>query len=340
MEHRYFKGFLSDNTASVHPAVMQALIDANNGHAEAYGCDFYTQKMHEAFNRTFDRKVYTFPVFNGTGANVSALCHMTKRYSAVLCSDVAHIYDDECGAPEHLTGCKLIGLPNKHGKIFLQDILPHLSVLGSQHSCQPSVLSLTQLTERGTAYTLEELRTLCEVAHQYGLYVHMDGARLANAIASLGCTVAEMTCDIGVDALSFGGTKNGMMFGEAVVFFDPSLAETFPFTRKNCTQLFSKSRYIAAQFIALLQDDLWLKTAKHANQMARRMAEGLQSLDGVNVLEPVDGNELFVSIPEDLCHKLNSHYPFAAHGDYRLVTSFDTTEEEVDGFLRLAGERL
>lgn len=332
------KGFLSDNTSGAHPAVMEAIIAANHSHAAAYGEDEYTLEMEQAFDEVFGRKVYTFPVFNGTGANVAALAHLTKRYSSVLCSDVAHIYDDECGAPEHMTGCKILGVGSDQGKIKTQALEGHLDVLGSQHSAQPTVLSLSQLSEKGTAYSLEELRSLCAVAHEHGLLVHMDGARFANAVASLNCMPAEMSCDVGVDALSFGGAKNGMLIGDAVVFFDEELAETFRFTRKNCGQLFSKGRFIAAQFTAMLKDDLWLDCAKHANKMAKRLAEGLTEIPGVEITCSVDGNEIFLTMPEKLYIRLNESYPFAAHGEYRLVTSFDTTVEEVDGFLALARE--
>lgn len=338
MEITEKKGFLSDNTSGAHPAVMEALLQSNSGHAAAYGEDDYTRRMGEAFDRLFGRKVYAFPVLNGTGANVAALAHMTKRYSSVLCSDVAHIFEDECGAPEHMMGCKILGLSSINGKITPEAVEGQMGVLGSQHASQPTVLSLSQLSEKGTAYTLEELGALCAVAHDHGLYTHMDGARFANALVTLGCTPSEMSCEAGIDVLSFGGTKNGMLFGDAVLFFDEGLAKGFPFTRKNCGQLFSKGRFIAAQFIAMFEGGLWLECAGHANAMARRLAEGMKEIADITVHYPVDGNEIFVSMPEALFQRLNAAYPFTFHGEYRLVTSFDTAEEEVDGFLALARE--
>lgn len=339
MEHSTRRGFLSDNASPVHPMVMNALLAANAGHAIPYGGDSYTQEMQEAFNYVFQRKVFAFPVFNGTGANVLALAHATTRYSSVLCTSCAHIVEDECGAPEHMLGCKLVGLPHENGKIRPDFVEEQMDALGSQHAAQPAVLSLSQLTECGTAYAVEEIRALTDLAHRYGLLVHMDGARLANAVATLGCSVAEMTCDAGVDVLSFGGTKNAMMFGEAVIFFDEKLAKTFPFTRKNNGQLYSKSRYIAAQFTAVLRDNLWLRTASHANRMAKKLSEGLCTINGVDSVYPVDGNEVFVTMPEQMFLWLNERYAFSEHlGQYRLVTSFDTEEKDVEHFVALAAE--
>ena len=336
-KYPFRRGFLSDNTATVHPAVMDALLQANAGHSIPYGDDSHSDEMRAVFDALFGKKVYPFAVFNGTGANVAALAHLTKRYSAVLCAQCAHIVEDECGAPEHLTGCKMWELPHQQGKLRPETLLPALELLGSQHASQAAVLSLSQLTEYGAAYSVEEVRALADVAHAHGLYVHMDGARLANAVAALGCTVAELTCDAGVDALSFGGTKNGMMFGEAVVFFDEELARTFPFTRKNNAQLMSKSRYIAAQFVAMLQDGLWLRCAAQANRMAARLAEGLSGIPGVEIAYAVDGNQIFAHMPRPMYEALNASYPFAEHGGaFRLVTSFDTEAEDIEGFLALA----
>lgn len=329
--------FGSDNAAAVHPSVMEALTAANRGHQVGYGSDVYTKAALELFDELFERPVHTFFVYNGTGANGSALAAMARPYQSVVCADCSHIYYDECGAPEHLSGAKLQPLPVMGGKIRPEQIEPLLCYQGNMHHAQPKVLAVTQATEFGTLYTLAELRELCAFAHAHGMLVHMDGARVANAAAALGCTMAEMTWKAGVDALSFGGTKNGLMFGEAVVFFDEALASEFLFIRKNCGQLASKMRYIAAQYVALLSDGLWLRNAAHANAMAARLAQGLDGLPGVRIEEKVEANELFVAFPREAIDPLRQACFFyvwdEARNVARLVTSWDTQAEEVDAFL-------
>lgn len=331
------RGFLSDNASGVHPAVLEALAKANVGHALPYGEDEDTLAMERAMDELFGRKVHAFTVFNGTGANVTALSHLTQRYSCVLCSDCAHIFDDECGAPEHFMGCKMMGLQQVNGKVLPAAVEESFSLLGSQHSCQPAVLSISQLTEHGTAYNVDEIRMLADLVHAHGLYLHVDGARIANALANSDVSIAEMIADTGVDALSFGMAKNGMLFGEAVMFFDEKLGKTFPFTRKNSGQLFSKGRFIAAQVNAMLADDLWLKLASHANAMARELARKLSKVPGITIDYAVEGNEVFCQIPKVLADQLMKEVSFSEHGSaYRFVCSFDTTQEDIDHLVTLA----
>ncbi|MDR3051029.1 MAG: low specificity L-threonine aldolase [Oscillospiraceae bacterium] len=329
--------FISDNASPAHPRVMEALAAANLGHAPSYGADPYTQAAEAAFDRLFGRKVRTFFVFNGTGANSAALSALARPYQSILCADTAHIHCDECGAPERMSGAKLQPIPSTDGKLRPGQLSPYMPYLGVMHHAQPAVLSITQATELGTVYTQEELCALTRFAHAHTLKVHMDGARIANAVASLGCTLAELTWQAGVDVLCFGGTKNGLLFGEVVVFFDDALAEAFAYIRKNCGQLASKMRYIAAQYLALLQDDLWLQNAVRANAMCKRLADGLVGLPGVCLTQPAQANELFVRMPRQAVEPLQRVRPFimwdAEQGVARLVTSWDTDEADVDAFL-------
>ncbi len=334
------RGFGSDNWASVHPKVMEALTACNEGHAIAYGDDPWTAEAEKAFNVLFGRKVFAHFVWNGTGANVAALAHLTKRYSAILCSSVAHINCDECGAVEHMVGNKLIAFASPDGKLRPEKMRAVLDDRGSQHRPQPDVISITQSTEWGTVYSVEEVRAIAEFAHENGMFLHMDGARLANAAAALGVPVAAFTCDAGVDALCFGGTKNGLMSGEAVVFFDEAIAHNFAMTRKNCAQLASKNRYVAAQFCAVLKDDLWLENGRHANAMARGFADALKGMSGVEIVQAVEANEIFLRLPADMLERVETEFEMheIEDGIFRLVCSFDTQQEEIDCFLSLAGE--
>lgn len=336
------RGFASDNNAGVHPRVMEALAEANAGHVPAYGDDPLTRRAAARLREHFGDGAEVFFVFGGTGANVSALQALTRPYHAVVCAETAHVNVDECGAPEKFTGCKLLALRTPEGKLSPERVAPLLGRLGDEHHVQPRVVSVSQPTELGTVYTVEELRALAEFAHGRGMLLHVDGARLANAAAHLGATLHELTAGAGVDALSFGGTKNGMMYGEAVVFFDPRLAEGFEFIRKQATQLASKMRYIAAQFDALLADELWLSNAAQANRMARLLAAELGSVPGVRLTRPVESNAVFVSLPPRCLEALRREYVFYLWDqDARLMCSFDTTEDDVralaDAVRRLAG---
>jgi threonine aldolase len=329
------QNFASDNTATVHPAVMDALVRANVGHQIAYGDDPFTETTAAHFRDLFGAPVESLLVWGGTGANVVGLASLLQASQAVICSDVAHISVDEGGAPERFAGAKLIDLATTDGKLVPAQIEDALHGLGDHHHVQPHVVSLTQSTELGTLYTVEEVAAIAELAHRHGLYVHMDGARIANAAAALG-DLRSFTIDVGVDVLSFGGTKNGMMYGEAVVFLDPTLAKQSRFIRKQATQLPSKARYIAAQFNALFTDDLWLANARHANAMAQRLYNATRELDGVDFDHPPAVNGLFPRLRADVIDSLQAWTPFytwdASIQQVRWMTSFDTTTEDVDRF--------
>lgn len=328
--------FASDNNAGVHPAVMEALQAANRGHAVAYGDDPWTARVEAMFDELFDRPTRTLLVWNGTGANVLALSTVLRPAGAVVCSDVAHINVDETGAPEKFLGAKLIDLPSSDGRITPEQVRATAENLGVVHHVQPCVLSITQSTEWGTLYSPEEIGALCEVAHGAGMKVHLDGARIANATVALGGGVEALrsfTVDAGVDMVSFGGTKNGMMYGEAVVYLDPDLAPAAAYVRKQLTQLPSKVRYIAAQFEALLTDDLWLRNASHANAMAARLHAAVAPY--VTVAPPVV-NSLFPVLPRRLADTLRAWSFFydwdTLREQVRWMTAWDTTAGDIDAF--------
>ncbi len=327
------RGFASDNNAGVHPLVWNALRSADRGHAVAYGGDAYTETAVRLFRERFGERAQAFFVFGGTGANVSALAAITRPFQAVVCAESAHINVDECGAPERFTGCKLIDLPTPDGKLRPEQVEPLLAQLGDQHHVQPRVISVSQATELGTVYTAGELKRLAGFAHERGMLLHLDGARLANAAAHLNVSLQELTADAGVDVLSFGGTKNGMMYGEAVVFFDPRLAEEFKFIRKQFAQLPTKMRFVAAQFTALLGEDLWRRTAEHANRMAQVLAEELRTIPQAHITQPVESNAVFTLLPRDAVARMRERYFFYVWNEQtsevRLMCSFDTTDEDV-----------
>jgi threonine aldolase len=329
------RGFASDNNAGVHPRVMEALHAANDGHVVAYGDDAYTDATVKKFRSQFGERAEVFFVFGGTGANVLALSALTRPHHAVVCAESAHINVDECGAPERFAGCKLIDLPTRDGKLKAEQIEPLLARVGDQHHVQPRVVSISQATEYGTVYTVEELTRLAEFTRSRDLLLHVDGARLANAAAGLGVSLRDLTADAGVDVLSFGGTKNGMMYGEAVVFFDPALARGFEFVRKQGAQLPSKMRFIAAQFGALFDEDLWLRNAEHANRMAQLLAEKLRQIPGVEITQAVESNAVFAVIPRQHVEAIREHFFFYVWNEQtsevRLMCSFDTTEDDVRG---------
>ena len=337
-----WKGFASDNNAGVHPAIMAALAEANTGHCPAYGDDPYTAEAMNTFKRHFGRKAEVFFVFNGTGANVLGLKAATRSHHAVICADTAHIQVDECGAPERFTGCKLLPVPSSGGKLTPEGIRQHLHGFGFEHHAQPRVISITQPTELGTLYAVDEIRAISALAREYNMVLHMDGARLANAAAALDTTLKALTADAGVDVLSFGGTKNGMMFGEAVVFFDADLAVDFKYLRKQGMQLGSKMRFIAAQFQALLAGDLWLENARHANRMAALLAEGVRGLPGIILDQATETNGVFARVPAEqipaLLEKTFFYVWNEASSEVRWMTAFDTTEADVEGFVALIRE--
>lgn len=328
--------FASDNYAGVHPAVMAALAAANDGPARAYGDDTLTRAARARFKQVLGEKAEAFFVFLGTAANVLALRCMVRPHHAVLCASSAHINVDECGAPEAHLGCKLMCADAPDGKLTPALLRPFLTHLGNEHHNQPRAVSIAQATELGTIYSPAEIRALADFAHGNGMLLHMDGARLGNAAAALDCTLREITVDAGVDALSFGGTKNGLMFGEAVVFFRPELAQDFAFVRKQGMQLCSKMRFIAAQFLALLENGLWRENAANANAMARLLADRLAGAPGVHITQAVETNAVFARLSPAAIARLQARFAFYTwnHEEHvvRWMTSFATTEAEVEAF--------
>jgi threonine aldolase len=333
------RGFASDNGAGVHPDVMRALVDCNKGHVTAYGDDIYTQRAIRKIKEHFGNDIDVFFVYGGTGANVTALKAMTQSYEAIICPARAHIYEDETGAPERFTSCKLIPIPTGDGKLNLDLIQPYLGWIGDEHRAQPRVISITQATEFETVYSLSEIKKVSAFARQHGMLLHMDGARIANAAVTLGLGFKEFTKDAGVDVLSFGGTKNGMMFGEAVVFFNRDLAKNFKFTRKHGTQLHSKMRFISVQFEELLSNDLWKRNAENANRMASLLEKEVRNIKGLKIVKSVDANSVFVNVPSRIVKPLQIKFAFYVWTDYgetsdvRWMCSRDTAVEDVMKFV-------
>jgi len=330
------RGFASDNYAGIHPEILEAIARANGGHQVAYGADVYTQHLQGVFQQHFGADATAYPVFNGTGANVISLQAMTERWDAVICAESAHINVDECGAPERVGGLKLLAVPTSQGKLTPELVERAAGGRGDEHRAQPRVVSITQSTELGTCYSADEIAAIVEVAHARGLTVHLDGARIANAAASLGAPLRRFTTDVGVDVVSFGGTKNGMMIGECVVVLNPEAVRGMPFLRKLSMQLASKMRFVSVQFDALLSGDLWLRNARHSNAMAARLAAAVSDVDGVEVQRPVEANSVFAILPAAVTQRLQGRYPFYVwdeqSGEVRWMTSFDTTAADVDGF--------
>ncbi len=336
------RSFASDNNAGVHPEVLEAIARVNQGHVVAYGADPFTRSAIAKFEEHFGAGIDVFFTFNGTGANVLSLQALTRSYHAVLCSEYAHIYSDECGAPEKHTGCKLIPLPHRDGKITLESVRHAYHGIGDQHHVQVRVISITQSTEMGTVYLPEEIQALAQFAHEHEMFLHVDGARIANAAASLGQTLRQATRDLGVDVLSFGGTKNGIMGGEAVVFFNRNLSTDFLFLRKQAMQLASKMRFIAAQFEALLTNGLWQRSAEHANRMARLLETELKKIPQVKVIWKVEANGVFAQIPRESIQKIKDRYFFYDWIEeeciVRWMCSFDTTEEDIRDFAKVVAD--
>ena len=334
------RGFASDNYSGIHPEVLAALAAANGGHQVAYGEDVYTARLQEVFARQFGEGVEAWPVFNGTGANVVGLQSMLPRWGAVICAASAHINTDEAGAPERVAGIKLLPVPTEDGKLTPELIDREAWGFGDEHRAQPLVVSITQSTELGTVYTVDEVRAITEHAHGLGMRVHMDGARLANAAASLGVPLRAFTRDAGVDVLSFGGTKNGAMLGEAIVVLDPSASTGLRYLRKLDMQLASKMRFVSAQLIALLDGDLWLRNATHSNAMAQRLRAGIESgladgsIQGVRLTRPTESNGVFATLPAGVADRLRASFRFydwdLAAREVRWMCSFDTEKEDVD----------
>ncbi len=332
------KSFASDNYAGVLPEIMEAIRQANTGHARAYGADEISARVRKQMEEAFGGIAELLFVFNGTGANVLSLAAGARSFQSVVCADISHIYSDESSAPESFTGCRIFPVESDaNGKLNPASVLARLTRKGDVHYAQPGMLSITQATEYGTVYSREEITALAVLAHNHGMYLHMDGARFFNAAASLGCSLSALSKDCGVDILSLGGTKIGLLFGEAVLVFHPELAKHIRYQQKLVMQLASKSRFIAAQFEALLQDNLWLKTAQHANQMARLLADKLSQIPAVKITQPVAANAVFATLPKAWNEKLMATFPFyiwdEAINEARLMCAWDTTPSDIESFV-------
>ena len=336
------RGFASDNNSGIHPAILEAIQNVNVGHVAGYGDDIYTQNAINEFKKIFGNEIEVFFVFNGTGANILSITNSTNSFNSVICAATAHIFVDECGAPEKASGCKLIPITTKDGKLTPELIKPQLLGFGFEHHSQPKLISISQVTELGTVYEVDEIKAICKLAHQHGMLVHMDGARIANAAVSLNLPFNAFTNDAGIDVLSFGGTKNGMMFGEAVIFFNKELAENAKYIRKQSTQLYSKMRFIAAQFSAYFANDLWKINAAHANKMASVLAGKLVEI-GIPITQKVSANGIFALLDDEIRDKLQKEYFFypwdESNHEVRWMTSFDTAPDDIDSFCK-ALERL
>ncbi|NVO09542.1 MAG: low specificity L-threonine aldolase [Bacteroidales bacterium] len=332
------RGFASDNNSGVHPNILNAIIDANNGHTIAYGDDPYTAQAVSKFKQIFGNNIDVFFVFIGSAANVLGLKAVTEQYNAIICSDTAHINVDECGAPERFTGCKLLTVSTPDGKLTVDLIKKHMHGFGFQHHAQPKVISISQTTELGTLYQPHEIKVIADYAHENGLLLHMDGARLANAAVALDLDFRKFTNDVGVDILSFGGTKNGMMYGEAVIFFNTEFSKDFMYTRKQSLQLASKMRYIAAQFNAYLSNNQWYETASHSNRMAQILANKVKDISGITITQKVEANGVFAIIPRNVIQTLQNEYFFYVwdedKSEVRWMTSWDTTEDDIENFTK------
>jgi len=337
------RGFASDNYAGAHPEVLAAIAEANGGHQVAYGEDVYTARLQEVMRGHFGEQAEAFPVFNGTGANVTALTSLLPRWGAVVSATTAHINTDEGGAPERVSGLKLLSVPAPQGKLTPELIDLEAWGWGDEHRAQPLAVSITNTTELGTLYTVEEIRAITDHAHSLGMTVHLDGARISNAAAALGVPLRDFTTDAGVDILSFGGTKNGLLYGEAVVVLNPEASVGLTYLRKLNMQLASKMRFASAQLIALLSDDLYLRSATHSNAMAARLRGALEaaiaagSIEGLSFSQPTEANAVFAVLPAGVADTLRRSFRFydwdAAAGEVRWMTSFDTTEDDIDAFV-------
>ncbi|MFK0240373.1 threonine aldolase family protein [Microbacterium sp. NPDC090281] len=337
------RGFASDNYSGIHPEILAAIVAANGGHQSAYGEDAYTARLQEVFQAHFGEGVEAFPVFNGTGANVTGLQSMLPRWGAVIAASTAHINVDEAAAPEKIGGFKLLTVPTDDGKLTPDLIDREAWGWGDEHRAQPLVVSITQTTELGTLYTADEIRTIADHVHERGMKLHLDGARISNAAAALDLPLRAFTRDAGVDVLTFGGTKNGAMLGEAIVVLNPEAADGLKYSRKFNMQLSSKMRFVSAQLIALLEGDLWLRNAQHANAMAVRLRSAIEagiadgSIQGVGFTQPTQSNGVFATLPDGVADQLRDSFRFydwdAARKEVRWMCGFDTEEADVDAFV-------
>lgn len=332
-----WRGFASDNYAGIHPEVMQAMAAVNHGHQVAYGDDIVTEAFNGMIRRHFGEQAVGFPVFNGTGANVVALQAMCRSWEAVVCASGAHINVDEGGAPEKVAGLKLHTIPTENGKLTPELVPIEAHGFGNEHRAQPKVVSITNSTELGTVYSVAEIRALTDQAHELGMYVHLDGARISNAAASLGTSLREFTTDAGVDAVSLGATKNGALAAEAVVILNPKFADAVKYVRKSAMQLSSKMRFSSAQLLAMFDTDLYLRNANHSNAMARKLYDAVNEIPGVDVGEAPQANALFPILPIEVTERLQQNFKFYVWnhltGQVRWMCSWDTTEADIDAFV-------
>lgn len=338
------RGFGSDNNAGIHPDIIKEIISVNTGHVIGYGSDIYTERALGIFKEQFGSSTETFFVFTGTAANVLSLSGITRSWNSVITASTSHLEQDECGAPEKFTGCKVLTVDTPDGKITTDLLERHMHGFDFEHHSQPKVISVTQSTEMGTVYTAAEIRKIADFAHDRGMLLHIDGARIANAAVSLDLPFKAFITDAGVDVLSFGGTKNGMMFGEAICFLKPGLSSDFKYIRKQGMQLSSKMRFISAQYIAYFRNDLWKNCASHSNAMAGILAERLKQFREVTVTQEVQSNGVFVIMPSDVAERMRGHYFFypwdEKRSEYRLMASWDTTEADIEDFIFLLKEEL
>jgi threonine aldolase len=333
------RGFASDNNSGIHPEILNAISMANEGHAVGYGGDELTAMAINRFKQEFGEQTDVYFVFNGTGANVLSLSTLTRSFHSVICAETAHIQVDECGAPEKFTGSKLLPVTTIKGKITPEAIAKYLHGFDFEHHSQPGIISISQVTELGTVYSVEEIQAITSLAHQYGLFVHMDGARIANAAVALNLPLRTFTVDAGIDVLSFGGTKNGMMMGEAVLFFNPELSKHTKYIRKQSMQLYSKMRFVSAQFLAYFNGELWKKNATHANKMAKLLEKQVLEIPAIQLTQEVDANGVFAIVPREIIPQLQEKYFFYMWDEHRSevrwMTSFDTEEEDIANFTAL-----
>ena len=338
------RGFASDNSGGVHPSVLSAIAAVNDGHVLAYGHDPYTQEVERRVAAQFGERTQAFFVFNGSAANVLSLRAACRPWQAAICAESAHVNVDECGAPESIAGVKLLTVPTPDGKLTPELAERRFDRIGDEHVVQPRVLTVSQSTELGTLYQPDELRALADFAHQHGLVLHVDGSRLTNAAAALGVSLAEASTAAGADIVSFGGTKNGLLGGEAVVFADPELADGFLYLRKLTLQLASKMRFVAAQFDAYLSDELWRSNAGHANAMAARLHAAVADIEGVRITRPAQANVVFATLPAEAIAPLQEEFAFYTWdertGEVRWMCSWDTTEADVDAFAAVIRRQL
>jgi threonine aldolase len=338
------RGFASDNNAGVHPDVLKEIINSNIGHVTGYGSDVYTEQAIRLFREHFGNSAETYFVFTGTAANVLGLSGIMKSWNSIITSSTAHLEGDECGAPEKFIGCKVLVVDTPDGKISPELIEKHMHGIDFEHHSQPNVVSITQSTEMGTVYSVEEITGIATFAHSRGMLLHMDGARLANAAVSLNLPFKAFTTDAGVDVLSFGGTKNGMMSGESVCFLKPGLSNDFKYIRKQGMQLASKMRFISAQYLGYFRNDLWKRCAANSNAMARMLADHLNLIPEVKVTQKVQSNGVFVMMPAEIAEKMREHYFFypwdEKKSEYRLMASWDTAEKDIVDFIALLKKEL